>query len=174
MDNNLRNALLLSLPEHMAISTMVMRELQQEHAHRVHCGCESAAGLWDRVVLKEFSDTEWIENFRMTRASFMKLCCMMEDVMRPELVTVRAPIPEQRDICGTPVSFYLLGDPAYPLADWLMKGYINSPRITPEQESFNAYLSSARTTVEIAFGRLKSRWRVLLKRSDFHFTFSQK
>lgn len=53
-----------------------------------------------------------------------------------------------------------------------MKGYTNSPQMTPEQESFNVYLSSARTTVEIAFGRLKSRWRVLLKRSDFHFTFT--
>lgn len=77
-------------------------------------------------------------------------------------------------ISGTSVGFFLLGDPAYPLAHWLMKGYINSPRMTPQQESFNAYLSSARTTVEIAFGRLKSRWRVLAKRSDFHYTFVPK
>ena len=56
--------------------------------------------------------------------------------------------------------------------DWLIKGYAHSPNITPEQESFNAYLSSARTTAETAFERLKSRWRVLLKRSDCHFTFT--
>ncbi|KAL2101891.1 hypothetical protein ACEWY4_003652 [Coilia grayii] len=72
----------------------------------------------------------------------------------------------------TGVLLYMLMDPTYPLMDWLMKGYTHSPRITHEQESFNVYLSSARTTIEIAFGRLKARWRVLLKRSDFHFTFS--
>ncbi|KAK7893385.1 hypothetical protein WMY93_022537 [Mugilogobius chulae] len=80
---------------------------------------------------------------------------------------------DPKDICGTSVGFFLLGDPAYPLTDWLMKDY-SSTHITPQEESFNAYLSSARTTVETAFTRLKSRWRVLQKRSDFHFTFSPK
>lgn len=65
--------------------------------------------------------------------------------------------------------FFLLGDPAYPVMDWPMKGFTNSPSLTAEQES---YLSSARTTVELAFGRLKSRWRLLLKRSEFHYTFT--
>uniref|UniRef100_A0A1A8N9T1 DDE Tnp4 domain-containing protein n=1 Tax=Nothobranchius rachovii TaxID=451742 RepID=A0A1A8N9T1_9TELE len=73
---------------------------------------------------------------------------------------------------GQDVDFFLLGDPAYLLMPWLMKGYLQSPRLTPQEESFNVYLSSARTTIEIAFGRLKSRFCVLLKRSDFHFTFT--
>ncbi|XP_061730693.1 uncharacterized protein LOC133535159 isoform X2 [Nerophis ophidion] len=79
---------------------------------------------------------------------------------------------EPREISRTTVNLFLLGDPAYPLLDWLIKDYVRSPNMTPEQESFNAYLSSARTTVEIAFGRLKSRWKVLLQRSDFHYTFT--
>ncbi|KAK7907081.1 hypothetical protein WMY93_015693 [Mugilogobius chulae] len=62
-------------------------------AHAFIVDASPQQGLVGQSVLKEFSGTEWIENFRMTRASFMKLCCMMEDVMRPELVTVRAPIP---------------------------------------------------------------------------------
>lgn len=61
---------------------------------------------------------------------------------------------------------------AYPLLEWLIKGYTRHQGLTPEQESFNVYLSAARTCVEIAFGRLKSRWRILLKRSDLHYTFS--
>ncbi|XP_061584890.1 uncharacterized protein LOC133450329 isoform X1 [Cololabis saira] len=276
---------------------------------------------WERVVLKEFSDKEWKENFRMTRRTFDKLCGLMSRVMKPEDVTVRAPVPLQmrvaivlyklassseyrvvanqfgvhkstvkkfvyifckgmvssviqnfitvptaeeavaiarrfelkfnipqiigciggthipvlppsdgykdfinrkgwtsyvlqavvddtyrfwnincklpgsaddadvlrqsalfshahqlpkglREINGVAVSHFLVGDPGYPLMEWLIKDYTRSPSITPEQESFNVYLSSARTTVQIAFGRLKSRWRVLLKRSDFHFTFT--
>lgn len=34
------------------------------------------------------------------------------------------------------------------------------------------YLSSDRTSIEIAFDRLKSRFHVFLKRGDFHFTFT--
>lgn len=79
---------------------------------------------------------------------------------------------EIQDINGTSVRLFLLEDPAYPLTDWLMKGYTRSPSLTPEQESLNAYLSCARTTIEMEFGRLKSRWRVLLKRCDFHYKFS--
>ncbi|XP_061919157.1 uncharacterized protein LOC133660069 [Entelurus aequoreus] len=276
---------------------------------------------WERVVLKEFTDAQWTDTFRMSRSSFHKLCGLMEGVLSPEGKTVRAPIPlpmrvaivlyklagcaryklvakqfgvhkctvmkfvysfckgmtssvihglitvptaeeairiahrferkfnipqilgcidgthvpvlppsdsfkdftnrkgwpsyvlqavvddtyrfwninckmpggahdakvlkqsalfalahqlpkEPREISRTPVNLFLLGDPAYPLLDWLIKGYVRSPDMTPEQESFNAYLSSARTTVEIAFGRLKSRWKVLLQRSDFHYTFT--
>uniref|UniRef100_A0A3Q1GZ70 DDE Tnp4 domain-containing protein n=1 Tax=Acanthochromis polyacanthus TaxID=80966 RepID=A0A3Q1GZ70_9TELE len=81
-------------------------------------------------------------------------------------------LPKVGYIEGQHVDFFLLGDPAFPLMPWLMKGYLQSPRLTPQKESFNVYLSSARTSIEIAFGRLKSRFRVLFKRSDFHFTFT--
>ncbi|RVE65117.1 hypothetical protein OJAV_G00132490 [Oryzias javanicus] len=275
---------------------------------------------WDRVVLKEFSDAEWREHFRMTRGSFDKLCALMEEVLRPQDVTVRAPIPlqmrvaivlyklascaeykviankfgvhkttvkkfvysfckgmvssvinrliraptaeearaitrrfeekfcipqvvgcihrthipvlppsdgfkhfvnrkgwpsyilqavtddtcrfwnincqmpgstadadvlrqaalysqahllpqEPKEISGSSVNLFLLGDPAYPLLDWLITEYAPSPHLTAEQESFNAYVRSARTTVDTAFGKLKSRWRVLLRKCDFHYTF---
>lgn len=48
---------------------------------------------WERVVLNEFNDQEWRENFRMSRRSFVKLCDLMKEDMSPEEETVRKPIP---------------------------------------------------------------------------------
>lgn len=74
-----------------------------------------------------------------------------------------------RIFSGCSIPLMLAGDPAYPLLSWLLKGYTGA--LTPEEESFNTYLSSARICVENAFGRLKARWRVLLKRADIDYKF---
>jgi len=54
---------------------------------------------------------------------------------------------------------------------WLLKGYTYIGALTPVEESFNIYLSSARICVENAFGCLNDRWRVLLKRADINYKF---
>ncbi|XP_016122431.1 putative nuclease HARBI1 [Sinocyclocheilus grahami] len=69
-------------------------------------------------------------------------------------------------ISGYDVGYYLIGDSAYPLQNWLMKPFPDTGRLTPQQQRFNLRLSCARSVVDSSFGRLKARWRCLLKRSD--------
>lgn len=67
---------------------------------------------------------------------------------------------------GKDIPLVILGDPAYPLLPWLMKAFPDNGRLTSQQKLFNYRLSRARVVVEHAYGRLKGRWRCLLKRID--------
>ena len=73
---------------------------------------------------------------------------------------------DTRQILGQDVPVFLIGDSAYPLLSWLLKPFADSTALTPEQKHFNYRLSRARIVVENAFGRLKARWRRLLKQND--------
>ncbi|XP_061565182.1 uncharacterized protein LOC133419782 [Cololabis saira] len=77
-------------------------------------------------------------------------------------------------ISGCDVGHYLIGDPAYPMQNWLMKPFSDTGRLTPEQRTYNYRLSSARSVVEMCFGRLKGRWRCLLKRNDAKLELAKK
>uniref|UniRef100_A0A672YWA1 DDE Tnp4 domain-containing protein n=1 Tax=Sphaeramia orbicularis TaxID=375764 RepID=A0A672YWA1_9TELE len=48
---------------------------------------------WNRIVLTEFTGVEWKENFRISRASFVKLCDLVQGFMSPDAAFIREPIP---------------------------------------------------------------------------------
>ena len=76
-------------------------------------------------------------------------------------------LPDWKEqIAGKDIPLVILGDPAYPLLSWVMKAFPNNGHLSAEQKKFNYRLSKARVVVEHAYGRLKGRWRCLLKRLD--------
>ena len=72
----------------------------------------------------------------------------------------------KEQIAGKDVPLVVLSDPAYPLLQWLMKAFPDNGRLSRQQKTFNYCLSRARVVVEHCYGRLKGRWRCLLKRLD--------
>ena len=75
-------------------------------------------------------------------------------------------IPEIKNVIGgVNVLPLIIADSAFPLEKWLMKPYGDAV-LSEKQKYFNYRLSRARMVTEGAYGQLKGRWRVLLKKCE--------
>lgn len=68
-------------------------------------------------------------------------------------------------IDGVRVSPVIVGDSAFQFSTWLMKPYTNAI-LSQEQMYFTYRLSRARMVTEGAYGQLKDRWRILLRKCE--------
>ncbi|KAG0423853.1 hypothetical protein HPB47_000384 [Ixodes persulcatus] len=71
-----------------------------------------------------------------------------------------------RSIGGTEIPPIVLCDQAFPLTRNLMKPFPHSLSPPQDEGDYNYALSKARRVVENAFGRLKARFRIVLKRME--------
>ncbi|XP_042258681.1 uncharacterized protein LOC121890463 [Thunnus maccoyii] len=73
-------------------------------------------------------------------------------------------LQKSKMVDGVEISVHIIGDAARPLKQRLMKGFPQH-QLSQEQTHFTHALSSARVAIENSFGRLKGRWRCLMKRN---------
>ena len=59
---------------------------------------ERSSNWYDRIVLQTFTDEQWVENFRMTRQTFTKVCRVLEPDLPPMENTVRDVIDVQKQV----------------------------------------------------------------------------
>ena len=57
---------------------------------------ERSSPWWDRIVNKSFSEEDWLENFRMSRGTFLYLCAELKSLEKRDSAMRRAISLEQR------------------------------------------------------------------------------
>ena len=81
-------------------------------------------------------------------------------------ITEKGLLPDKNMVVnGINIPFFLIGDSAYSLKTWLMKPFTYNS-LTQQQQYYNYRLCKARIVVENAYGRVKARWRRLMKRNN--------
>lgn len=83
------------------------------------------------------------------------------------LASSSANLPPDETFANFEIPYYLLGDGGLPLKKYLMTPYARA-MYTPYSETiFNKRLSSARSTIERAFGVLANKWKILQQAMNF-------
>ena len=71
---------------------------------------------YDRIVLQTFTDEQWVENFRITRQTFNKVCRVLEPDLSPMENTVRNALDVQKQVAlmsywlATPTEYRTFGN----------------------------------------------------------------
>ena len=70
-------------------------------------------------------------------------------------------------LASIPNQYFLIGDNAYPLSNKLLIPFSGSQKHFTYNRSYNFYLSQLRIRIEMAFGRLTTKWRIFRRNLDY-------
>ncbi|GJP84684.1 hypothetical protein CLOP_g14736, partial [Closterium sp. NIES-67] len=96
---------------------------------------------------------------------FINLCIGLPGALSDEEVLQQSSL-FQKGQAGELKGAKLIGSRSYPLQDWLLVPYDESDSATWHQTSFNECLEKGIAVGKDAIGRLKGRWRILLRRAE--------
>ena len=80
----------------------------------------------------------------------------------------------QRWLHNLPNEYFLVGDNAYTLSNDMLVPFSGSQKQNEYNRSYNFYLSQLRIRIEMAFGRLTSKWRIFRKNLDYSLETNSK
>jgi len=66
-----------------------------------------------------------------------------------------------------PSQYYIIGDNAYPLSDRVLIPFSGAEFYVPANRTYNYFLCQLRIRIEMAFGRLTTKWRICRKTLNF-------
>ncbi|XP_065649991.1 uncharacterized protein LOC136078323 [Hydra vulgaris] len=77
-----------------------------------------------------------------------------------------------KELSGSLVPLCLIGDSTFPLMRYLLKPYPQNLELSEVQKNYNKIFCGATRVVEDAFGRVKTRFRVICKRMECDINFA--
>ncbi|XP_065427403.1 uncharacterized protein LOC135976296 [Chrysemys picta bellii] len=77
---------------------------------------ETSTDWWDRIVLQVWDDSQWLQNFRMRKGTFMELCDLLSPALKRQNTRMRAALTVEKRVAialwklATPDSYQLVGN----------------------------------------------------------------
>ncbi|CAI5988449.1 unnamed protein product [Closterium sp. NIES-64] len=96
---------------------------------------------------------------------FIDLCIGLPGALSDEQVLQQSTL-HQKGQAGELQGAKVIGLRSYPLLDWLLVPYAQSESATWYQTTFNECIEKGTAVGKDAIGRLKGRWRILLRRAE--------
>ena len=73
-----------------------------------------------------------------------------------------------------PSGIYVVGDAAYMLSEHMLVPFTGAEKLDVEKDAYNFFQSQVRIRIEMAFGRLTTKWRVLRRKLETSLKVSSK